>query len=318
MEKQVLGYQSPLYGRRTGQIKLQPLSFQEAREFLPTMKIEWFLTLYGITGGIPLYLSMMSDTSALEDNIKQKLLTPNTLLYEEPRNLLFQELRTPERYNAILIAIARGTTRLNEISNKTGIESGVLVSYISTLMELGIVEKRTPIPSTGKKRGIYYIKDGLFHFWYRYIPHYTNFLKSGRLNSIWSRIEEDLVQFTSLIFEDFCRNWILFNSPMLIKEVGGWWGNNPLVKSKSAKATPEEVDVIGLSLEKEELVVGECKWRNEKTDTAVGEKLVKRAKFFSHLKKDLYIFSKSEFTTGLQEFAKAHDIKLIRYHEMVD
>jgi len=316
MERQVLGYQSPLYGRRTGQIKLRPLTFYEARNFLPTMNIMCFLTLYGITGGIPLYLSMMDDTLSLEGNIKQNLLTQNTLLYEEPRNLLFQELRTPDRYNAILIAIARGTTRLNEISNKTGIESGLLVSYINTLMELDIVEKRVPIPTSGKKRGIYYIKDGLFHFWYRYIPNYKNFLESGRLNSIWPRIEEDLIQFTSLIFEDFCRNWIFLNSPMLLREVGGWWGNNPLIKN--AKATAEEVDVIGIGLEKEELVVGECKWRNEKTDISVGEKLVERAKFFPYLKKDLYIFSKSEFTTGLEEFAEKHDIKLVRYHDMVD
>ena len=316
MEQQVLGYKSPLYGRRTGQIKLRPLIFTEARQFLPAICYEDFLTIYGITGGIPLYLSLMSDSLSLEENIKKNLLTQNTLLYEEPRNLLLQELRTPNRYNDILVAIAGGATKFNIIADQTGIDSGTLTKYIKTLIELDIVEKRMPIPKLSKEKGIYYIKDGLFHFWYRYVPRYKNFLESGRLNNIWRRIEEDLVQFTSLIFEDFCRNWILFNSPVLIKEVGGWWGNNPLVKN--TKAVSEEVDVIGIGLEKEELVVGECKWRNEKTDLNVGEKLVERAKFFPYLKKDLYIFSKSEFTTGLQQYAKNHDIKLIRFAEMVE
>jgi len=315
MEHQVLGYQSPLYGRRTGQIKLQSLSFSEARQFLPTTNIKDFLTIYGITGGIPLYLSMMSDSLSLRENIEDHILTPNTLLYEEPRNLLLQELRTPNRYNDVLIAIAGGATRLNEIAGKTDLDLSTAIKYIEALVELDIVEKRMPIPKINKQKGIYYIKDGLFHFWYRYIPRHKNFLELGKLNYIWPRIEEDLIQFTSLIFEDFCRDWILLNSPMLLQDVGGWWGNNPLIKN--AKSTAEEVDIIGIGLEKEELVVGECKWKNEKTDLSVGEKLVERANFFPYLKKDLYIFSKSEFTTGLQEYAEKHNIKLIRFEDMV-
>jgi len=316
MERQVMGYQSPLYGRRTGQIKLRPLTFDEARNFLPTMNIYDFLTIYGITGGIPLYLSLMEDDWSLEDNIKQKLLTRNTILHEEPKNLLLQELRTPDRYNAILMAIARGATKLNEISDKTDIESGLLVSYINTLMELEIIEKREPMIKSGKRKGIYYIKDGLFHFWYRYIPHYTNFLNFGQMDQIWSQIERDLIQFTSLIFEDFCRNWVLRLNDPLVREAGGWWGNNPLVKN--SKANAEEIDVIGLGLEDDELVIGECKWRNEETSLKVGEKLVERAEFFPHEKKYLYVFSKSAFSEGLKEYAENHQIQLVTYEEMVE
>jgi len=314
MEHQVLGYQSPLYGRRTGQIKLRPLTFNEARKFSPKMDERDFLTIYGLSGGIPLYLSVMKDDITLSENIKKNLLTRNTLLYEEPRNLLLQELRMPNRYNDILTEIAKGTTKLNEIASKTNIDSRTLTKYLDTLIELDIVEKRYPLPRESKKKGIYCIKDGFFHFWYRYVPKYKNFLESGRLEYIWPRIEEDLIQFTSLIFEEFCRDWLLTNSSMLLQDVGGWWGNNPLVKS--GKALAEEIDVLGVGLEKEELAIGECKWRNEKTDLNVGEKLVERAGFFPHLKKELYIFSKSEFTASLQEYAQKNDIKLIRYEEM--
>jgi len=315
MEHQVMGYQSPLYGRRTGQIKLRPLNFNQAREFLPTMETKKFLTVYGITGGIPLYLSMMNDELSLEDNIKRNLLTQNTLLYEEPRNLLLQELRNPNRYNDILVAIARGAKRLNEIVDQTDIESGTLLKYIDTLVELDIVEKRMPIPKLSKQRGIYCIKDGFFHFWYRYVPRYKSFLESGRLNYIWPRIEEDLIQFTSLVFEDYCRNWVLLNDSPLVREVGSWWGNNPLIKNATARA--EEVDVVGLGLEKDEIVIGECKWRNEPTGLNVGEKLIQRADFFPYGKKELYIFSKSEFTNELKEYAMKNHIKLLTFEEMV-
>ena len=314
MERQVLGYESPLYGRRTGQIKLLPLTFNEAREFLPNMDEKDFLTIYGITGGIPLYLSSMNDKLSLKENIMQKLLTRNTLLYEEPKNLLLQELRTPDRYNAILIEIARGANRLNEIADKTGIESGLAVSYIKTLIELDIIEKREPMLKFGKKRGIYYIKDGLFHFWYRYVPSYMNFVTQGRIEQVWSMIEEDLIQFTSLIFEDYSRNWLLYNSSVLISEIGSWWGNNPLIKS--SKASAEEIDIVGIGLNGD-LVIGECKWRNEKTGIRVGEKLLERAQFFSYENKHLYIFSKSEFTEELKNYAAENKIELISYDEMV-
>ena len=35
MENQVLGYKSPLYGRRTAQFKLNPFTFQETRLITP-------------------------------------------------------------------------------------------------------------------------------------------------------------------------------------------------------------------------------------------------------------------------------------------
>lgn len=315
MEQQVMGYRSPLYGRRTGQIKLRPLDFGDARKFLPQMDITDFLTIYGITGGIPLYLSIMNDDLTLEDNIKKNLLTQNTLLYEEPYNLLLQELRNPNRYNEILSSIANGKNKLNEIADRLDIESGTLSKYIDVLMELDIIEKREPLIKTSKRKTIYYIKDGLFHFWYRYVPKYRTFIERKQLENLWPKIEEDLIQFTSLIFEDFCRDWVLRLNDPLVREAGGWWGNNPLIKN--SKANAEEIDVIGLGLEDDELVIGECKWRNEDTGLKVGEKLIERAEFFPHDKKYLYIFSKSDFSEGLKEYAENHKIQLITYEEMV-
>jgi len=315
MQKQVLGYESPLYGRRTGQIRLQPLDFSEARVFLPSLPLTDFLTLFGITGGIPLYLTMMKDDYSLEENIKAHLLKPSTLLYEEPENLLMQELRTPNRYHDVLIAVAGGATSLNEIANQTGLESGSVSKYVNTLIELDILEKRISLTNIGKRKPIYFIKDGLFHFWYRYVPKYKNFIERQQISLIWSRIKADLILFTSIIFEEYCREWLHLNSTILLKEVGAWWGNNPLIKDASSNA--EEVDVIGLGLEKDELVVGECKWKNEPIGVDVGEKLVQRAQFFPYAKKELYIFSKSDFTDALKEYAVRHDIKLLTFEEMV-
>jgi len=314
MEKQVLGYESPLYGRRTAQIKLLPLSFEESRAFLPNMNEIDFLTVYGLTGGIPLYLSMFDNEKSLADNIKNNVLKRNAFLYEEPQNLLMQELRMPNRYNDILEAIANGATEMRDITGKTHIESGNLTKYLSILIDLNIVEKQIPLTRIGKKKPIYKIKDGLFHFWYRYVPKYKNFIETGRIDTVWKRIELDLVQFTSLIFEDYCKGWILLNDEVLVSEVGSWWGNNPLIRDASSNA--EEVDVIGIGLEKDELIIGECKWRNEITDMNVGEKLVERSKFFPYPHKHLFIFSKSRFSNQLVEYGKEHGIRLLTFSEM--
>jgi len=314
MEHQVLGYQSPLYGRRTGQIKLMPLNFNESRKFLPSLPLVDMMTIYGLTGGIPLYLSMLDDHLSLMENVKTHLLKRNSLLYEEPHNLLLQEVRNPARYNDVLAAIANGATEISRIVDKTKLDSPAVSHCLNVLIELHIVEKILPLTGIGKRKPIYKIKDGLFHFWYRYIPRYRRYIETEKLEQILPRIEEDLVGFTSLIFEDFCRDWVFLNSEMLLQEVGAWWGNNPLIKN--SKSPAEEVDIIGIGLEKEELAIGECKWRNEKTDLAVGTKLLERSHFFPYRKKDLYIFSKSEFTDCLIEFARTHDIRLITFDEM--
>ncbi|WP_232450243.1 AAA family ATPase [Lactobacillus delbrueckii] len=126
MEKQVLGYKSPLYGRRTAQFKLKPFSLHDAEEFFPQLNKEEVFELNAITGGIPLYLSLMSPKKSLRENIKDNFLTTSAMLYAEPMSLLNQELREPASYSSIISAIASGASRQSEISAKTGIASGAL------------------------------------------------------------------------------------------------------------------------------------------------------------------------------------------------
>lgn len=97
MEEQVLGYKSPLYGRRTAQFKIHPFTYFEAKEMLSSYTNEEQAVLYGVTGGIP--------------------------EFDEPSNLLKQELRDPATYHSIISAIAGGASRLNEIATKTGLET---------------------------------------------------------------------------------------------------------------------------------------------------------------------------------------------------
>lgn len=319
MEEQVLGSKSPFNGKVTGQIYLPPLTFTEAHSLLPRIPKEVFMTMYGLTGGVPFYLNRFDDSLSLKENILTFVLHKNTFLYEEPTNLLMQELRTPNRYNDIIAAIAAGATEVREIVSQTGIESGPLTKYMETLIDLEIVEKKTALTDIGKNKPTYGISDGLFRFWYRYVPKYKQFIETNRTEMIWKQIAEDLLQFTSTTFEQYCREWLLEKNgseglPFQLSVAGSWWGNPATSKKKPAQS--EQVAVIGLGVEDEDLLLGECFWHNEKMDVLTAEQLLQRSKYFPYTNKALFLFSKRGFTKQVKELADEKKIRLISLAEM--
>ena len=144
MEDHVLAYKAPLYGRRTAQMKILPFDFEETCQYFKNFTDEEKAYVYGIVGGTPQYLLQMSDKLSIEDNIKNTFLNPNSALFEEPENLLKQEVREPALYNAIITAIATGASRMSEISGKVGESTNICSAYVKNLISLGIIEKETP------------------------------------------------------------------------------------------------------------------------------------------------------------------------------
>ena len=96
MEDEVLAYKSPIYGRRTAQLKILSFSFRECCLFLHGFSPEDQAVIYGMTGGTAPYLLEMDSRLTLEENVKENFLNPASLLYEEPENLLKQTERSWE------------------------------------------------------------------------------------------------------------------------------------------------------------------------------------------------------------------------------
>ncbi|MBE0411154.1 MAG: ATP-binding protein, partial [Anaerolineales bacterium] len=167
MEDSVLGYQAPLYGRRTGQYLLEPLQFKDARLFFLDYSLEDQVRTYAVYGGTPAYLLSLQGTTSLVQNIQDGILTRGSFLYDEVRFILQQELREPRNYFAILQAIAAGKTRLNEIKQATGIDGAT--AYLDTLQQLFLVKRRVPVTETQphkSRRGIYRLRDPYLRFWF--------------------------------------------------------------------------------------------------------------------------------------------------------
>lgn len=312
MEKQVLSQKSPLYGRRTSQIRLRTFNFFETKEMLDGMDKEDIAILHSATGGVADYLSYVDKNKSLKDNLINLFLRPSGRLFEEPTNLLNQELQSPEVYNQIIYAIANGASKNNEITNETGITSGSLSPYLNNLIELGIIKKEAPYNNKNGRKTIYQIADGCFRFYYRYVLKYQSQIIAMNGEKIYDQfIKEDLTNFMGLGFENISYDFFdrLNNNNLLpgfIHSYGRWWGNNPIEKRE------EEIDLMGEG--KNLSIFGEFKWRNRDFDIAELNKLISKSKITPINNTNVYyiIITKKDFTDDVKETIK-NDSKILAY-----
>jgi len=316
MENQVMGYKSPLYGRRTAQYKLLPFDYIESAEMLTGYTYEEILALYSVTGGVPEYLSRIDCTLSVQDNIRDLFFTSSGYMFEEPSNLLKQELKMPETYNAIIAAIAGGSSKLNEIATKVGIETSQSSKMLSTLISLGIVRKEFPVTEEKSKKSIYVLSDWMFIFWYRFVRPELSRITAGFGGDVCGEVfTEYLGSHIGRAFED-CAVQYMWRAmkkkilPFNFRKIGRWWGNNPVLRRE------EEVDFIAYS--GENAVFGECKWRGAPTGEDILHETACKAELFSNFKSIHYmLFSKSGFTEELMSSAVSRgDITLIGVEDL--
>ena len=200
MEDHVLAYKSPLYGRRTAQMKILPFNFEDVCRYYKNFSDQDKALAYGIVGGTPQYLLQMDDSKSIEENIKNTFLNPISFLFEEPENLLKQEVREPALYNAIITSIATGASRMAEISTKVGEDTSVCVTYLKNLIALGLVRKETPYGEKASRKSIYFIDDNMFRFWYRFIPENSSMIVRGAVDVVYKRMEPYLSDYMGKVF----------------------------------------------------------------------------------------------------------------------
>ncbi|MDR3264218.1 MAG: ATP-binding protein [Clostridiales bacterium] len=301
MENQVLGYQSPLYGRRTAQYRIMPLDYYDSAEFFGASDLQDKLLGYAVTGGVPQYLKVIARADSVEVGINEAFFSKDGYLYEEPQNLLKQELREPALYNAIIAAIATGATKLNDIAAKVREENSKVAKYIKNLMELGIIEKEISIFSESVRNGIYCIKDNMYRFWYRFVPGTITLIENGNEHIYEKKVKPFISDYMGRVFESVCKQYLSrLNAeeklPFLFEKIGRWWGGSPITKKET------EIDLI--AADKNSLIVCECKWKNEEIGLKTYKDLKEKAAMFADKKIYYYLFSKSGFSDGLAEEAK--------------
>jgi len=256
MHEHVLNASSPLYGRRTAQIRLRPVEFSEYAAFIDR-PVKDRLALYGITGGVPRYIELIGDRS-LEAFISDIILDVNGYLYAEPHFLLSDEIRQYVNYFSILQAISRGHCKVGDIASFVGLSIQTLGPYLEILKQMHLLERRVPITEAmphKSRRGLYRMADSFAAFWFRYIPRYTAQLEQGQKSRVLTKIMGDLPNHMGPIFEEICRKtagglnfWNRFGlGDHGTVAVGSWWDRN------------QEIDVVAFEENSRTLLLGECK-----------------------------------------------------------
>lgn len=322
MEESVLGEKSPLFGRRTAQLKVEPLTYRDAARFHPELSAVDNALIYGITGGVPHYINKLGVDGNVKDALLENLLDTSTYLFEEPGNLMRQELREPAVYNSIITAIAGGATRMHEISAKAGIESAVCSKYLKTLMTLGIVEKVEPVVGKSNKKKLYRIADNFFRFWYRFVPANMTAIAAGKAEVIYdAAVGSYLADYMGLVFEGMCRQYLARYAeglPMAIGEIGEWWGTH------LGRREEVQLDIVAIAPKAgntapgRSLIVGSCKYRNEPVGADELDLVRDYASVFTNANDEIYpiVFSKSGFKPTLTEARDRGEVMLVTLEDM--
>lgn len=320
METEIMGYQAPLYGRRTGSTLLQPLSLPSSALFYPKYIPEEQFLAWAVVGGMPYYLTTFTDRQNLLSNIRQHILdTHSGSLYNEPRLLLMEELREPRNYFSLLRAIAQGNTRLNEIAQASGVGSASTVSrYLDILQQMRLITRRVPATESQpqkSKRGLYLIDDHFLRFWFRYVHPNQGSLDLGLADSILAqRVRPDLDHFAANAFEEASREFVAAGAragkwSFLPERIGGWW-------SREA-----ELDILAINQAGKIALVGECKWSVNPVGTNILEDLKRRTDTMTqesgieHIQYTL--FSRRGFTDALKEQAGYEKIGLFTVEDLI-
>ncbi|MHB8361347.1 MAG: ATP-binding protein [Thermoplasmataceae archaeon] len=306
MENEVLSYKSPLYGRRTGQLRLNPLKFRYLREFLNYDIADLFRTYFTL-GGIPEYLLKFDPDLTFYDNIYRNILSKGVPLYEEAEFLLRSELREPRNYSLILRSIAHGNHTLGEICSHTGMDKSMVSKYIDVMMSLDLISPEMPFDAPDKfKRRLYWISDPYLSFWFRYVLPNKSEIESSNVNKVLTEIISDFELYASEQFEHLMRILVIEGiMGRTFNRVSRWWGRD---KTKKKGEDIDEIDIVAYSENRNELLIAECKWAVKPVSIDLVDKLKLKSKWL--LEKyhgsivTFAVFSKSGFTGDIKKMGK--------------
>lgn len=312
MQSQTLAYDSPLYGRRTAQIRLKQIPFAYYHQFFPDKSRKELIEMYAVTGGVPKYIELFSQSNDIYSAIETCVLNRSGYLYDEPHFLLQQEVSEVGSYFSIIKAIAAGNTKLSAIAGVLEVKSTSLTKYLKTLIDLDILEREVPVTEDSpekSKKGLYKIKDNYLRFWFAFVYPNMSFIESGHGRIVMDKIRKSLVRnHIAFVYEDICRErmWEINAEgvwPFYFSKLGRYWDSK------------EEIDIAAIDPDGKNLILGECKYWQEPVGVSVLRELEAKAKTVSWEKEKrktwFVLFSVNGFTEDLRAEAAARtDLRL--------
>ena len=316
MERDVLGKHSPLHGRNTALVKVEPLPFAETRLLHPDCEPVWQAEAYGALGGTALYHRKFSDGLTIRENIEQNLLDPDCFLFSEPDTVMNRaRLRSQGSYRGVLSAMAAGASKQNEISQAAGVEYGRCGQMLQVLEDQRLVRRDMPFgEGASSRQGSWSVADPFLRLWYASVPPFVSMIDAGRVGPALDWTCERLQGFMGSAFEQICAQWLWADGyeriPFDLREQGRWWHDG-------GSGRQAEIDIVGKGVDQNDMLFCECKWRNEDVGVGVLDGLVEKSHALKPRRPYYLVFSKTGFTQACRDRAEAlGNVGLVGFAEM--
>jgi len=329
IKKIFTSHKEPLYNRATQIINLGEFNLATQKEMMHDLGIlnpRNFLILNNVFGGVAKYWELVFDQDLARkdarDIIRKLFCDDNAYLLYEGKNILIEEFgKNYENYFAILAAIASGKHIKNEIHNYTGISIDVLGGLLKTLEEFyEIIERRVPVlEKNSSKLSSYRMRDNFLTFWFRYIYRRNYLIEIKNYAGLFSYIKRDLDTYLGFAFESLVRDYLVemnysAKSIFDFDTIGGYW------RRPSMRHDNQEMDIVAVSHERREVLVGECKLSARRINKKLLERLVWKADQIKQIKKyqrQYYIFTLFKLSKKDRNFLIKNDFSCLSLEEIL-
>ncbi len=297
------------------------MDFYESARFFEDATPEEKIFYFGLTGGMPCYLKQLKD--GIEESVQNVFLRHTSEMGILPEKQIATELREMSYYNRMLITLASGKTRVNQISEDVKKPKDVVVPYLKKLMSIGIVQKENPITEKdNRKKTRYSIVNESDIFWYKFIaPNMDMYLCGERQKLLKEMIMPNVADYMRQVFIHVCKDYMVRRAsdpdfPARLNEVGNWWEND------DEKMTTAGFDLVAIGENRgaPAMLFARCFYDDDPIDMATLKSLIDLTKHLKTSDNTYYvIFSKSGFNASAQTAASAiKNIILISMKEVCE
>ncbi len=262
MMESLLAARSPLYGRPSRELKIDPLNPRDVAEITSAPSASDAFDRYLIVGGVPPLAASWSPSKGVREFLSGALANDQTPFATTALRIMASEFQNELQAGRVIKTIGHGDSAYSRIQSRSGVKGNTLTDALTVLVEnKRLVEKALPYAAPpGKTAAKYSVTDPYLRFWLRFVGPNMPELARGRSDLVVERIMRDWSAYRGRAIEPLARVAIERLLPGGLGErlgdarhVGAWWRRDHAVEVDLVGGDRPEPGTIGF--------VGSVKWR---------------------------------------------------------